>query len=421
MDTARDTAERVARVSYGRLVAYLSSRSRDIAAAEDALSDAFRTALEVWPERGVPDRPEAWLLTAARRRLGAAQRHGSVQLRAEPDLILLVEEPHAAVEDECPDRRLNLMFVCAHPAIDADIRTPLMLQTVLGIEASRIAAAFLVAPAAMAQRLVRAKSKIRNAGIGFALPGRAEVAERAEAVLAAIYAAYGTGWEDVLGADEKRKGLADEALFLGRLVVELMPDMAEARGLLALMLHCEARKPARRGADGSFIPLGEQDVTLWSQALIVEAEREMTTAAKAAVLGRFQLEAAVQSVHAQRAVTGKTNWRALMFLYDLLAEITPTIGILVSRAVAHSEGETAKAGLHLLDELDPKAVLSYQPYWAARAHLLARSGQAEEAYAAYERAIGLAEDSAIRVFLRNRSGQLPLPQHLRVTSSGSHD
>ena len=407
MDTARDTAERVARVSYGRLVAYLSSRSRDIAAAEDALSDAFRTALEVWPERGVPDRPEAWLLTAARRRLGAARRHGGVQLRAEPDLVLLAEEADEAAEDECPDRRLNLMFVCAHPAIDADIRTPLMLQTVLGIEASRIAAAFLVAPAAMAQRLVRAKSKIRNAGIGFALPGRAEVAERAEAVLAAIYAAYGTGWEDVLGADEKRKGLADEALFLGRLIVELMPDMAEARGLLALMLHCEARKLARRGADGSFIPLGEQDVTLWSHALIVEAEREMTTAAKAAVLGRFQLEAAIQSVHAQRAVTGKTNWRALMFLYDLLAEITPTIGILVSRAVAHSEGETAVAGLRLLDELDPKTVLSYQPYWAARAHLLARSGQNKEANEAYEQAIGLAEDPSVRAFLQKRAGLGP--------------
>ena len=265
MNRARETAERVARTSYGRLVAYLSSRSRDIAAAEDALSDAFRTALEVWPERGIPDRPEAWLLTAARRRLGAARRHGEVRMRAEPDLLLLAEEADPADEELCPDRRLNLMFVCAHPAIDPDIRTPLMLQTVLGIEAARIGAALLVAPVAMAQRLVRAKAKIRDAGIGFALPGRAEIAERADAVLAAIYAAYGTGWEDVLGADEKRKGLADEALFLGRLVVELMPDMAEARGLLALMLYCEARKPARRGADGRFIPLGEQDTGLWSQ------------------------------------------------------------------------------------------------------------------------------------------------------------
>ena len=400
----RETADRVARASYGRLVALLSSRSRDIAAAEDALSEAFRAALEVWPERGIPDKPEAWLLTTARRSMGHAWRHRVVRSRAEPELAMLADEAEITPSDALPDRRLNLLFVCAHPAIDPDIRTPLMLQTVLGIEAGRIAAAFLMAPAAMAQRLVRAKAKIRDAGIRFALPERGELPGRAEAVIAAIYAAYGTGWEDVLGADEKRKGLVDEALFLGRLVVELMPDMPEARGLLALMLYCEARKPARRAADGRFIPLTEQDTRLWSAAMIVEAEREMTRAAKAAVLGRFQLEAAIQSVHAQRAVTGKTNWRALMLLYDLLAASTPTIGILVSRAVAHSEGAGAAAGLHLLDELDPKAVRTYQPYWAARAHLLARAGRTDEACAAYQQAIGLAEDAAVRTFLQERAG-----------------
>ena len=402
---ARAIAERVARTSYGRLVAYLSSRSRDIAGAEDALSDAFRTALEVWPERGVPANPEAWLLTAARRNLGHVRRHAQVRLEAAPALALLGEEAQWAASP-LPDRRLNLLFVCAHPAIDRNIRTPLMLQTVLGMEASRIAAAFLVPTAAMAQRLVRAKAKIKDAGIAFELPERDELTARTEAVLAAIYAAYGAGWEDVLASDDNRKGLAEEALFLGRMIVEFLPDKPEARGLLALMLHCEARKPARRSPAGAFVPLTEQDTSLWSQTMIAEAEAHMLIAAKAAQLGRFQLEAAIQSVHAQRAQTGHTEWRALMLFYDLLSAGTPAAGILVSRAAAHGEGAGAEAGLAMLDALDADAMRSYQPYWAARAHLLARSGRALEARAAYKAAIGLSEDPAVRGFLQQRQAAL---------------
>ena len=403
---ARETAERVARASYGRLLAFLAKRSRDIAAAEDALADAFRTALEVWPERGIPATPEAWLLTAARRRLGKEHRHAQVRSRSDACLELLGKEVADEPERPLPDDRLTLLFVCAHPAIDPDIRTPLMLQSVLGLDAPRIASAFLVAPAAMAQRLVRAKQKIRDAGIGFSLPERDEFEARAGAVLAAIYAAYGTGWEDVLGADEKRKGLAEEAVFLGRLVVEAMPDLAEARGLLALMLHCEARKPARR-AGGRFVPLGEQDVGLWSREMILEAENHMRQAARHATLGRFQLEAAIQSVHAQRATTGETNWRALMLLYDLLAGNTPAAGVLVSRAAAYGEGAGAEAGLRLLDELDETAMRSYQPYWAARAHLLGKAGRRGDAQSAYERAIGLAEDDAVKAFLLSRMANVP--------------
>lgn len=403
--TARAIAERVARTSYGRLIAYLSSRSRDIAGAEDALADAFRAALETWPDRGVPANPEAWLLTAARRTLGHARRHAKVRAEAEPVLALLGEEMDGLAHP-VPDRRLNLLFVCAHPAIDPDIRTPLMLQSVLGMEAATIAAAFLAPPSAMAQRLVRAKAKIRAAGIPFEMPEADDLAERIDAVLVAIYAAYGAGWDDVLGGDDKRKGLAEEALFLGRMAVDLLPENPEARGLLALMLHCEARRPARRSADGAFVPLAEQDTAHWSAPMIAEAEAHMLTAARAAQLGRFQLEAAIQSVHAQRAQTGHTEWRALMLFYDLLAAGTPAAGILVSRAAAHGEGVSPHEGLQQLDLLGADAMRTYQPYWAARAHLLARAGRASEARVAYQTAIGLAEDAAIRRFLQQRQDSL---------------
>jgi len=407
---ARAAAEAVARASYGRLVALIASRSRDIAAAEDALSEALRLALETWPLRGIPQRPEAWLLTVARRLIGRERRHRAVQAVAEPTLTLLAEA-RAGEATVRVDPRLNLLFVCAHPAIGPDIRTPLMLQTVLGIEVERIAAAFLVAPTAMAQRLVRAKAKIRDAGIAFALPEPAEWPERVDAVLAAIYAAYGTGWEDVLGADDRRKGLTEEALFLGRLVVELLPEAAivqraEARGLFALMLYCEARRRARRTDEGRFVPLGEQDVRLWSASLIAEAEQHVRAAAQAGQPGRFQLEAAIQSVHCARAATGKTNWRALMLLYDRLAELMPVAGVLVSRAAAYGEGVGAAQGLALLGELDATALSTYQPYWAALAHLLAAAGQAANALEAYQRAIGLSEDEAVRTFLLERADRL---------------
>ena len=246
---ARETAETVARAAYGRLLAYLAARSRDVAAAEDALAEAFRAALETWPERGVPDQPEAWLFKAARRNLTHAGRRASVRAAAGPTLQLLAEERQDREPAPFADERLKLLFVCAHPAIDPAARAPLMLQTVLGLDAARIASAFLVAPAAMGQRLVRAKTRIRDAGIAFAVPEPTELPERLGAVLDAIYAAYGSGWEDVAGADARRKGLVAEAIWLARLVVALLPGEPEARGLLALMLYCESRSAARRDAD----------------------------------------------------------------------------------------------------------------------------------------------------------------------------
>jgi RNA polymerase sigma-70 factor (ECF subfamily) len=398
MDDARQAAEGVARASYGRLVALLASRSRDIAAAEDALVEAFRTALEVWPLRGVPERPDAWLLTVARRMLGHLHRHRMVREAAAGTLALLHEEMQEREPDRIPDQRLKLLFVCAHPAIDASVRTPLMLQTVLGLEAERIAGAFLTSPSAMSQRLVRAKAKIRDAGIRFEEPDPDDLPARLDAVLSAVYAAYGTAWDATPGAADGGR-LGAEANYLGRLLVGLLPNEPEVLGLLALMLYCEARAKARRDANGAFVPLDRQDHTLWSRDLVIEAEGLLTAASRIGRFGRFQTEAAIQSVHVQRPFAGRTNTRALVMLHDLLAEQAPSIGALVSRAAVHGEAFGAEAGLRLLDALEPARIEAYQPYWAVRAHLLREGDQDAAAEAAFTRAMGLTEDPAVRAHL----------------------
>ena len=403
--SARKVIEQAVRDSYGRLLAFLAARSRDMAAAEDALADALKAALETWPRTGVPEKPEAWLLTAARRRLIDGARHSRVKAEAVPTLLTLVDEAQdlASADDIFPDERLKLLFVCAHPAIDAGVRTPLMLQTVLGLDAARIASAFLVQPSAMGQRLSRAKAKVRVARVAFEIPTTNELPPRLTAVLEAIYAAYGSGWDDVAGADPRRKGLAVEAIDLGRLLTRLMPDQPEALGLLALMLHCEARRDARRTPGGSFVPLSEQDVTRWSEAMIEEAEKYLGAAAMRGQLGRFQLEAAIQSAHAQRAQTGRTDWEAVALLYEALVRVAPTIGALVGCAAAAAEARGAETGWRTLEAIPVDAVKSYQPYWAVAAHLLKRMRRASDAQAAYSRAIGLCEDSETREFLIGQS------------------
>ena len=403
-DTDR-TIERVARDSYGRLVAYLSSRTRDVASAEDALSDALLAALTAWPRDGVPQNPEAWLLTTARHALIDVVRHQRVALAGEPTLLLLRENSQEPpLSAEFPDERLKLLFVCAHPAIDPAMHTPLMLQTVLGLDAARIAHAFLVSPVAMGQRLVRAKTKIRAGGIPFEIPQARDLPQRLDAVLEAIYAAFGIGWDDMAGADQRGRELAREAIWLARVLLQQMPEEGEARGLLALMLHCEARRPARRGPDGQYVPLSEQDPRQWSFPLIEEAERHLAEASRHGRSGRFQLEAAIQSAHAERAHGGRTEWVAIMLFYEQLIRISPTLGARTGYAAAVAEVNGPEAGLAILDEIDLGAVSGYQPYWAVRAHLLQRLGKLPEALEAFDRAVDLAEDPAVKQFLLQRRG-----------------
>jgi RNA polymerase sigma-70 factor (ECF subfamily) len=403
-EDARRAVELAARDSYGRLLAYLAARSRDLAAAEDGLADAFRAALETWPRNGVPRRPEAWLLTAARRRLIDTARHARVQADALPTLASLADEASELANslEMFPDERLELLFICAHPAINPAARTPLMLQTVLGLDAARIAAAFVVPAATMGQRLSRAKAKIRLARIRFQLPQPEDLPSRLDAVLEAVYAAYGSGWDDVAGADPRRRGLATESIELGRLLMQLLPEEPEVQGLVALMLHCEARRDARRTADGAYVPLSEQDVQRWSQPTIDEAERYLAQAARVGRVGRFQLEAAIQSVHAQRARTGRTDWEAVALLYEGLTRLAPTLGAQVGRAAAVAEARGPAAGWILLSSLATEAVASYQPYWAVAAHLLDRLQRTDDARVAYDRAIGLCGDPAVRDFLVQR-------------------
>jgi predicted RNA polymerase sigma factor len=397
--------ERVARESYGRLVAYLSANTRDVASAEDALSNALVAALTAWPRDGVPQNPEAWLLTAARHSFIDQVRHRKVAEASEPTLLLLRENSmEMALSAEFPDERLKLLFVCAHPAIDPATHTPLMLQTVLGLDAVRIAHAFLVSPTTMGQRLVRAKTKIRSGGIQFEVPQERELPQRLDAVLEAIYAAFGIGWDDMAGVDQRGRDLSEEAVWLGRVLLELMPGEAEVRGLLALMLHCEARRRARRGPDGRYIPLSEQDSQQWSMPLIEEAEGHLAEAASRGRTGRFQLEAAIQSVHAERARSGRTEWTAVALFYEQLIRISPTLGTRIGYAAAVAEASGPEAGLTVLDGIDPEDVSVYQPYWAVRAHLLQRLGKTSEAVDAFDRAIGLAEDPAVRQFLIKRRG-----------------
>jgi RNA polymerase sigma-70 factor (ECF subfamily) len=405
---ARNAADAVARRSYGKLIAFLTARTGDVAAAEDALSDAFVAALGDWPRNGCPAQPEAWLLTVARRKLIDNARRQGTSDAATPQLMILAEGLDAAEGDAIPDRRLALMFACAHPAIEAGVRAPLMLQVVVGLDAKTIASAFLTSAAAMGKRLVRAKSKIREAGIPFGIPEREELPGRLDAVLDAIYAAYGEGWTDPRGTDVARRELTGEALFLARIVTELLPDAPEALGLLSLMLHAEARRDARRAADGAYVPLAEQDPALWDGAMILEAEALLRRAGPAGAAGRYQLESALQSAHVYRRCTGHANWSDVVQLYDALLALTASPVVAINRALAIAEVQGAHAALDSLPTVTEDGRLAeYQPYWAAQAELLSRTGAHTEARHAYDRAIGLERDPAVRRFLQERRAAVP--------------
>ena len=407
---AQRTAELVARRSYGKLVAFLAARTRDLAAAEDALSDAFASALEDWTRNGCPENPEAWLLTVARRKTIDNIRRRETRDAAEPELKRIADGLEAAAGEASgiPDRRLALMFACAHPAIEAGVRSPLILQVVLGLDAKRIASAFLVSPAAMGQRLVRAKEKIRKAGIPFRIPEKDELPARLDTVLDAIYGAFAEGWSDPAGTDVARRDLSDEAIYLGRVVVELQPDEPEALGLLALMLHAEARRKARRSAAGEYVPLAEQDISAWDQETIAEAEELLLRASKFGVAGRYQLEAALQSAHVHRVRTGISNWAEIVKLYDVLFALTGSPVVAVNRVLAIAETDGPQVALVELDKIAADSRLAeYQPYWAVRADLLAKLEKGREAREAYEVAIGLERDPVVRRYLKRRLDAVP--------------
>jgi RNA polymerase sigma-70 factor (ECF subfamily) len=406
---ARTTADAVARRSYGKLVAFLAARTRDVTASEDALSEAFAAALTDWPINGCPANPEGWLLTVARRKsIDASRRNRTRESDAtNMQLQVMAEGLHAVSDTGIPDQRLALMFVCAHPAIDPSIRAPLILQAVLGLDAKAIASAFLASPAAMGKRLVRAKVKIREAGIPFSIPQPEEIPARLGAVLDAIYAAFAEGWIDAAGTDIARRDLTEEVLFLATLVVELLPAEPEALGLLALMLHAEARRHARRNSVGEYVPLAEQDPALWNQGMIEQAEALLLRASTLGAIGRYQLEGAIQSAHVSRRRTGRDNWAQVVQLYDALLALSGSPVVAINRALALAQIQGPGAAMDAIQSLATNARLAeYQPYWAARAELLAKAGARSEARDAYEIAIGLERDPAVRRFLQQRQTAL---------------
>jgi RNA polymerase sigma-70 factor (ECF subfamily) len=394
--------EAEARQAYGRLVALLASRSGDLAGAEDALGDALVAALERWPVDGSPANPQAWLLTVARRRGVDRARARARAGAAHAELGIMQEEAEAEMNGEkpFPEARLGLMLACAHPAVDAAARTPLMLQAVLGLTAERMAPAFLTTPAAMTKRLVRAKAKLAGAGVRFTLPGSEALSERIEPLLDAIYAAF-TLARDQSGGD----ALEGEALWLGSLLAELAPDEPEAAGLLALMLFVSSRAQEK---DDGFTPLSLQDPAEWNSARIAEAEERLRAAGRLGRPGRFQLEAAIQAVHAGRRRSGRTDWAAIRSLYDGLLIIAPTIGAQVARAAALAQSGDPATALAALDALDPARVAAHQPYWATRACALAALGHLGEASNAYLLAAGLTECARVRSWLLEKRAALAI-------------
>lgn len=409
MSNANLRAAEVARTAYGKLVAILAAKSGDIALAEDMLADAFYKALTTWDRTGIPERPEAWLMTVAQNGLKDHYKRAEARL-VEPlfdDTLMLRHDMEEKTSDDFPDERLKLLFVCAHPAIDEKIRTPLMLQTVLGVDVKDIAPLWLLPTATLQQRLVRAKRKIKAANIAFQYPDTEDFAARLDTVLNAIYALYCVEMNNDFAAT-KPHSLSEEALFLCQLINDLLPQSAEAWGLTALMAFSAAREQARV-VDGEYIPLSEQDTARCHDDLIRFGNLALTRAKSLQHIGRFQLEAAVQSVHCTRKYSRKTDWLAVCQLYFALLKQSPSLGAQVAYASALAEAYDVKAGLSVLDSIDKKIVEHFQPYHATKGMLLKKliqdknNEQSECAKAHLLRAAELSTQPVIKAYLREQA------------------
>lgn len=398
-EPVRAVAEERARTGYGRLLALLSSATNDIAAAEDALADAFERALRAWPESGIPAYPDAWLLTVARNllrdRWKSAEHTRTQQLDPEAGGL-----PHVLDDidpDAIPDRRLELMLVCAHPAIAANARTALMLNTVLGFTAEQIARAYAVPAPTMSTRLTRAKSRIKAAHIPFRIPDRSDLPDRLDALLEAVYAAYTIEWS----TGPEASGLPPEGLQLAQVLAELMPRDAEVRGLAALVDLSAARRSARTDDEGRFVPLARQDPSRWNRALIDRGRAHLAAAHGLGQLGRFQLEAAIQALHCARIDGTEPDPTLLLQLHRALVDLAPSLGAVTALASVTADVDGPNAGLAVLDsQVGPGDTASrYQPAWVTRAHLLARAGRHADALKALDKALSLTHDPSQRAHL----------------------